>query len=118
MSVSAAAASQQGVAQAEPGKEEAAPAAAAAVKEPEPLGQPRAMRARQPVPPGVCRACHNSERDGAQGVSHDYSNLLCKFVPGREPYRSRALKVRAEAKQKAGAALLPEEEAALKPPAV
>ena len=55
-----------------------------------------------PVPAGVCRACYNISRNNAQGVGHDYRNVNCTFTPRREPQRSQALALCAEALASAG----------------
>ena len=50
----------------------------------------------------MCRACYNISRHNAQGVGHDYRNVNCTFTPRREPQRSQALALRAEALASAG----------------
>ncbi len=59
-------------------------------------------RKREAVPAGVCAACHNLMRNLSQGKPHDYGNINCTNIPTREPFRTRALQLRADAKMAAG----------------
>jgi hypothetical protein len=55
-------------------------------------------RQRVRVPADVCKGCFQGARQ-VVGYSHNYANHKCTYLPSREPYRAKALDIRAEARK-------------------